>query len=147
MRLAKPFWGLLVNELLIILRPQSSMSMCVSVSRLGSGWSLSVDVSRYVCRSLCGSVCGFVSQAVFGFVFASMSGCGCESVFGPVCVCVYVSKNPTAPHHRVAFSCGAVVCADVPKALLPEGDGRDVYPRVRVNERDVCMASALCVNV
>ena len=41
--------------------------------------------------------------------------------------------------------CGAVWCG-VPKALLPEGNGRDVYPRVQVNRRAVCL-SALCVLV
>ena len=34
----------------------------------------------------------------------------------------------------------------VPKALLPEGNGRDVYPRVHVNGRAVCL-SARCVLV
>ena len=32
-----------------------------------------------------------------------------------------------------------------PKALLPEGHGRDVYRRVQVNGRAVCTACALCV--
>ena len=35
----------------------------------------------------------------------------------------------------------------VPKALLPEGNGRDVYPRVQVNGRAVCVVRALCVSV
>ena len=39
-----------------------------------------------------------------------------------------------------------VVCCGVPKALLPEGNGRDVYPRVQVNGRAVCL-SARCVLV
>ena len=44
-----------------------------------------------------------------------------------------------------AVRCGAVWCG-VPKALLPEGNGRDVYPRVQVNGRAVCL-SARCVLV
>ena len=39
-----------------------------------------------------------------------------------------------------------VLCCGVPKALLPEGNGRDVYPRVQVNGRAVCQ-SACCVLV
>ena len=42
--------------------------------------------------------------------------------------------------------CGVVWCG-VLKALLLEGNGRDVYPRVQVNGRAVCVARALCVNV
>ena len=34
--------------------------------------------------------------------------------------------------------CGVVWCG-VPKALLLEGKGRDVYPRVQVNRRVVCV--------
>ena len=41
--------------------------------------------------------------------------------------------------------CGVVWCG-VLKALLPEGNGRDVYPRVQVNGRAVCL-SARCVLV
>ena len=40
--------------------------------------------------------------------------------------------------------CSVVWCG-VPKALLPKGNGRDVYPRVQVNGRAVCVARALCV--
>ena len=39
-----------------------------------------------------------------------------------------------------------MLCCVVPKALLPEGNGRDVYPRVQVNGRAVCL-SARCVLV
>ena len=39
-----------------------------------------------------------------------------------------------------------VAWCGVPKALLPEGNGRDVYPRVQVNGRAVCL-SARCVLV
>ena len=40
--------------------------------------------------------------------------------------------------------CGVVWCG-VPKALLPEGNGRDVYPRVQVNGRGcVCGVRAVC---
>ena len=43
--------------------------------------------------------------------------------------------------------CGVVWCG-VPKALLPEGNGRDVYPRVRVNGRGcVCCVRAVCMCV
>ena len=42
--------------------------------------------------------------------------------------------------------CGVVWC-DVLKALLPEGNGRDVYPRVQVNGRAVCVARGPCVSV
>ena len=34
---------------------------------------------------------------------------------------------------------------DVPKALLPKGKGRNVYPWVQVNGSAVCVARALCV--
>ena len=51
--------------------------------------------------------------------------------------------------------CGAVRCGAVqwcgvvwlPKALLPEGKGRDVYPWVQVNTRAVCVPCALCASV
>ena len=40
--------------------------------------------------------------------------------------------------------CGVVWCG-VPKALLPEGNGRDVYPRVQVNGRGcVCRVRTVC---
>ena len=43
--------------------------------------------------------------------------------------------------------CGVVWCG-VPKALLQEGNGRDVYPRVQVNGRGcVCCARAVCMCV
>ena len=42
--------------------------------------------------------------------------------------------------------CGALLWCGVPKALLPEGNGRDVYPQVQVNGRAVCL-SACCVLV
>ena len=38
-------------------------------------------------------------------------------------------------------------CAVLPKVLLPKGKGRDVYPRVQVNGRSVCVARALCASV
>ena len=40
--------------------------------------------------------------------------------------------------------CSVVLCG-VPKALLPQGNGRDVYPRVQVNKRGcVCCVRAVC---
>ena len=43
-----------------------------------------------------------------------------------------------------AVRCGAVWCG-VPKALLPKGKGRDVYPRVQVNGLGcVCCVRAVC---
>ena len=39
------------------------------------------------------------------------------------------------------------VVRGVPKALLPEGNGQDVYPRVQVNRRAVCVAHAPRVSV
>ena len=40
--------------------------------------------------------------------------------------------------------CGVVWCG-VPKALLPKGKGRDVYPRVQVNGLGcVCCVRAVC---
>ena len=45
-----------------------------------------------------------------------------------------------------AVLCCAVLCCAVPKALLPEGNGRDLYPRVQVNGRAVCL-SVRCVLV
>ena len=44
------------------------------------------------------------------------------------------------------MACGAV-WRGVPKALLPEGNGRDVYPWVQVNGRAVCIEHAPCVSV
>ena len=38
-----------------------------------------------------------------------------------------------------------MVWCGVPKALLPKGKGRDVYPRVQVNGRAACVAHTLCV--
>ena len=43
--------------------------------------------------------------------------------------------------------CAAVLWWIVPKALLPKGKGRDVYPRVQVNGRAVCAVPALCASV
>ena len=43
--------------------------------------------------------------------------------------------------------CCVVLCCIVPKALLPEGNGLDVYPRVQVNGRAVCVARALCASL
>ena len=40
-------------------------------------------------------------------------------------------------------SCGVVWCG-VPKALLPKGNGRDVYPRVQVNA-GLCVLCARCL--
>ena len=48
---------------------------------------------------------------------------------------------------RCVALCCVVLCRVVLKALLPQGNGRDVYPRVRVNRRVVCMARALCVSL
>ena len=42
------------------------------------------------------------------------------------------------------WGCGVLGCAE---ALLPEGNGRDVYPRVQVNGRAVCLVRAPCVSV
>ena len=43
--------------------------------------------------------------------------------------------------------CCDVLCWDAPKVLLPEGNGRDVYPQVQVNGRPVCIACVLCASV
>ena len=43
--------------------------------------------------------------------------------------------------------CCVVLCCVVPKALLPQGNGQDVYPRVLVNGRAMCLARAACVSV
>ena len=41
--------------------------------------------------------------------------------------------------------CCVVLCCVVPKALLPKGKGRDVYPRVQVNGLGcVCCVRAVC---
>ena len=45
-----------------------------------------------------------------------------------------------------SWDSGVVWCG-VPKAPLPEGKGREVYPRVQVNGRAVCVVCALCVSV
>ena len=41
----------------------------------------------------------------------------------------------------------SVVVWYVPKALLPEGNGRDVHPRIQVNGGAVCIERAPCVSV
>ena len=43
-----------------------------------------------------------------------------------------------------SVACGVVWCG-VLKVLLPKGNGRDVYPRVQVNGRAVCVSRTLCV--
>ena len=44
--------------------------------------------------------------------------------------------------------CCAVLCgAEGAITLLPEGKGRDVYTRVQVNGRAVCVVCALCASV
>ena len=49
-----------------------------------------------------------------------------------------------AASRRGAVWCGVVWCG-VPKALLPKGKGRDVYPRVKVNGLGcVCCVRAVC---
>ena len=60
------------------------------------------------------------------------------------------------PHPPLVLWCGwgvmrggvafrGVVCGVVPKALLPQGNGRDVYPRAKVNGRGcVCCVRAVC---
>ena len=71
---------------------------------------------------------------------------GVHTMVGPfvpvACSCGSVVGAPVGTH--VGVCCGVVWCG-VPKALLPEGKGRNVYPRVRVNGRAVCVACALCV--
>ena len=58
-----------------------------------------------------------------------------------MCVCARAHDRSGLSHksqrHQAAW-CGVL------KALLPEGNGRDVYPRVQVNGRAVCL-SARCV--
>ena len=54
-----------------------------------------------------------------------------------------------APHQASVVWCGVVWCGvvwcGVPKALLPKGKGRDVYPRVQVNGLGcVCCVRAVC---
>ena len=44
-------------------------------------------------------------------------------------------------------SCCLLLCWVVPKALIPKGKGRDVYPRVQVNRRAVCVVRAPCASV
>ena len=62
--------------------------------------------------------------------------------------CALASFNQeklNAPKHSLHHSvwCGMVWCG-VPKALLPKGKGRDVYPRVQVNGKAVCVVCAPC---
>ena len=61
------------------------------------------------------------------------------------CVCVVLCCAALC-YVCVAFCCD-VLCRAVPKVLLPKGKGRDVYPRVQVNGRSVCVARALCASV
>ena len=57
-----------------------------------------------------------------------------------------VRERRRAPRCGVVW-CAVVWCGVVPKALLLEGNGRDVYPRVQVNGRAVCVVCELCVSV
>ena len=75
---------------------------------------------------MCVCVCVCLPMCVDGF----LRMCVCVWVGGSVCPCV--------------VGC-VVVCVCVPKALLPEGKGRDVYPRVQVNGLGcVCCVRAVC---
>ena len=70
------------------------------------------------------------------FIQCQHCGAFCiECVGSPLCGIISLSRfrDMWLPH--------------VPKARFPEGNGRDVYPRVRVNGRAVCVACALCVSV
>ena len=61
-----------------------------------------------------------------------------------------VSSAVSSPKNTVAYpkkKSSMVRSGNVLKALLPEDNGRDVYPRVQVNGRAVCLARALCVCV
>ena len=58
----------------------------------------------------------------------------------------HIAPSQGRPPAPVAIPPGGVVCCGVPKALLPQDNGRDVYPRVQVNGRVVCL-SARCVLV
>ena len=62
----------------------------------------------------------------------------CHSVLWCVVVCCGVLRGVKWCH---------VVWCGVRKALLPKGNGRDVYPRLHVDGRAVCVVSALCVSV
>ena len=46
-----------------------------------------------------------------------------------------------------AVLCCAVLCCAKALLLLPEGKGRDIYSRVQVNGRVVCVTCALCASV
>ena len=85
----------------------------------------------------CGAVwCGVVWSGVLlcGVVWCGVGCCGvvwCGVVWCGVVWCGVVW-------------CGVVWCG-VPKALLPGGNGRDVYPEAKVNGRDcVCCVRAVC---
>ena len=52
---------------------------------------------------------------------------------------------PLRPWPLWGLPAGGVVWCGVPKALLPKGKGRDVYPRVKVNGLGcVCCVRAVC---
>ena len=59
--------------------------------------------------------------------------CRCSMLCYAMLWCVVVSKGVKWCH--------------VLKALLPEGNGRDVYPRAQVNGRAMCVVCALCACV
>ena len=64
-----------------------------------------------------------------------------------VCGAPVVGVPKAAQDSNCSASKRGVVWCGVPKALLPEGNGWDVYPRVQVNGRAVCVARAPCVSV
>ena len=53
-------------------------------------------------------------------------------------------KKPSVWVAKWLASPGPTAWCGVPKALLLQGNGRDVYPRVQVNGGDVCGARAMC---
>ena len=97
---------------------------------------INIVVMRFTHSTLCAVWCGVVLHGVvwFGVVWCGVVWCGlvwCGVVWCGVVWCGVVW-------------CGVVWCG-VPKALLPEGNGRDVYPGVQVNGRGcVCCVRAVC---
>ena len=72
-----------------------------------------------------------------GIPLASLSGREARGVLG-------TGGRPRGPRSEMSDVSGFHV-KDVPKALLPKGKGRDVYPRVQVNGLGcVCCVRAVC---
>ena len=85
-----------------------------------------------------------------GVVWCGVVWCGvicCAVLCCVVLCCVCVVLCLCCVVLCCAVLCCVVLCCVGLKALLPEGNGRDVYPRLQVNGRAVCIVRVPCVSV